>query len=74
MRFREDINGLRAIAVTAVVLLHFGIPGLGGGFAGVDVFFVISGYLMTVIILSRFGRDAFSLTGFYRARGASSPP
>lgn len=68
MRFREDINGLRAIAVTAVVLFHFGIPGLDGGFAGVDVFFVISGYLMTVIILSRFGRDAFSLTGFYRAR------
>ncbi len=41
--FRLDINGLRAWAVVAVVLYHFGVAGIGGGFAGVDIFFVISG-------------------------------
>ncbi|MDH6151808.1 MULTISPECIES: acyltransferase family protein [Paraburkholderia] len=49
MEFREDINGLRAIAVLSVVLYHFGVPAFGGGFIGVDVFFVISGYLLTGI-------------------------
>lgn len=43
--FREDINGLRAWAVVAAILYHFGVPGFGGGFVGVDVFFVISGFL-----------------------------
>lgn len=45
--FRHDINGLRAWAVVAVVLYHFGVPGFAGGFVGVDVFFVISGFLMS---------------------------
>lgn len=49
--FRSDINGLRAWAVVAVVLYHFGVPGFGGGFAGVDVFFVISGFLMAGIVV-----------------------
>lgn len=49
--FRSDINGLRAWAVVAVVLYHFGVPGLQGGFVGVDVFFVISGFLMTRLII-----------------------
>lgn len=53
MTFRKDINGLRAIAVIAVVLFHFKITGFSGGFTGVDVFFVILGYLMTGIIFSR---------------------
>lgn len=52
MQFRYDINGLRAIAVLAVVLFHFNPHWLTGGFAGVDVFFVISGFLMTSIIFN----------------------
>ncbi len=66
--FRYDINGLRAWAVFAVVLYHFGVPGFAGGFVGVDVFFVISGFLMTGIIISGLERGNFSLWGFYLAR------
>ncbi len=62
--FRHDINGLRAWAVVAVVLYHFGVP----GFVGVDVFFVISGFLMTSIIISGLEQGSFSLSGFYLAR------
>lgn len=51
--FRTDINGLRAWAVLSVVLFHFGVPGFNGGFIGVDIFFVISGFLMTGIILNK---------------------
>jgi hypothetical protein len=53
MTFRHDINGLRAIAVVAVVLFHFQVPGFSAGFLGVDVFFVISGFLMAGILLRR---------------------
>jgi peptidoglycan/LPS O-acetylase OafA/YrhL len=66
--FRKDINGLRAIAVVAVILYHFGVTGWAGGFVGVDVFFVISGYLMTEIITSRINNKTFSIYGFYLAR------
>lgn len=66
--FRKDINGLRAIAVMAVVLYHFGITGFSGGFVGVDVFFVISGFLMTGIIVKRMTENKFSLAGFYLDR------
>lgn len=68
MNFRYDINGLRAIAVIAVVLFHFNPSLLGGGFAGVDVFFVISGFLMTSIILRGIERHDFNLIKFYVAR------
>lgn len=68
MRFRGDINGLRAIAVMAVVLFHFGVGGTQGGFVGVDVFFVISGFLMTAIIFGKLENDTFSLVDFYADR------
>lgn len=68
MNFRYDINGLRAIAVLAVVLFHFNPQWLPGGFAGVDVFFVISGFLMTSIIFSGVEKNTFNLFKFYNAR------
>lgn len=68
MHFRKDINGLRAIAVVAVLLFHLEPAWLPGGFAGVDVFFVISGYLMTGIIFSGLQQQQFSLLKFYIAR------
>lgn len=66
--YREDINGLRAYAVIAVLLFHFSLIGLPGGFAGVDVFFVISGYLMTAIVVGGHEKGNFSLLKFYMAR------
>ncbi|ANB26847.1 acyltransferase [Alteromonas stellipolaris] len=68
MNFRKDINGLRAIAVVAVVLFHFNDSWVPGGFAGVDVFFVISGFLMTGIIFKRLESGNLSLLQFYLAR------
>ena len=68
MEFRKDINGLRAVAVLAVMLYHFGLPGFKGGFVGVDVFFVISGFLMTGIILKGMAQQSFSLSSFYLSR------
>ncbi|MCW3847947.1 acyltransferase [Sphingomonas sp. LB-2] len=72
--FRADINGLRAIAVLAVLAFHFGVPPFRSGFTGVDVFFVISGYLMTGIILGRLGRHNFSVPGFYLDRARRIVP
>ena len=68
VKFREDIHGLRAWAVVAVLLFHFTLIGLPGGFAGVDVFFVISGYLMTAIIVGGYEKGNFSIWKFYMAR------
>jgi len=68
MQFRNDINGLRAIAVIAVLLFHFNASWMPGGFAGVDVFFVISGFLMTGIIFRGIEQENFSLLKFYVAR------
>lgn len=67
-KFRYDINGLRAYAVALVVLFHFGITGFAGGFIGVDIFFVISGFLMTKIIVSGLEKKTFSFINFYIAR------
>ncbi|CAI8936153.1 acyltransferase family protein [Pseudomonas serboccidentalis] len=68
MQFRTNINALRALAVLAVVLFHFRTPGFEGGFVGVDVFFVISGFLMTGIIFNGVQQQNFSLLGFYASR------
>ena len=67
--FRPDIEGLRAVAVSAVVLFHAGVPGVGGGFIGVDVFFVISGFLITGLLWREVSStDSVRLSRFYGAR------
>lgn len=68
MKFRYDIGFLRALAVFIVVFFHYKIPFFQGGFIGVDIFFVISGFLMTSIILKGFDRDFFSIKEFYVRR------
>jgi len=68
MMFRNNINALRALAVIVVVLFHFKVKGFSGGFTGVDVFFVISGFLMTGIIFSGLREEVFSILGFYASR------
>ncbi|MEM8632044.1 MAG: acyltransferase family protein [Pseudomonadota bacterium] len=68
MKYRPEIDGLRAIAVVPVVLFHAGISGFDGGFVGVDVFFVISGYLITTIIVDEVAEGRFSLARFYERR------
>jgi peptidoglycan/LPS O-acetylase OafA/YrhL len=66
--YREDIDWLRAIAVLAVVAFHFEAPAVFGGFVGVDIFFVISGYLITGIIQSEVNSGSFSFARFYERR------
>ncbi len=66
--YRPDIDGLRAVAVLAVVFYHAGIPGFSGGFVGVDIFFVISGFLITGIVWSEIDDKEFSLQRFYIRR------
>ncbi|MCG7575055.1 acyltransferase [Phaeobacter sp. CNT1-3] len=66
--FRQDINGLRAIAVSIVVLYHFHVPYFEGGYLGVDIFFVISGFLMTKIVYRGLSQSDFSVFDFYYAR------
>lgn len=67
--FRRDIQGLRAVAILAVVAYHAGIPHVGGGYVGVDVFFVISGFLITGLIYGEVARrGSLSFGGFYARR------
>ena len=67
--YRGDIDGLRAIAIVSVVLYHAGVPGTGGGFVGVDVFFVISGFLITWLLAGEVrASGSVSLAGFYSRR------
>lgn len=66
--YRPDIDGLRAVAVIPVVLYHAGLPALSGGFVGVDVFFVISGFLITGILRDELAAGRFSIIGFYERR------
>lgn len=68
MKYRADIDGLRTLAVVPVVLNHANIPGFTGGFIGVDVFFVISGFLITGIIAGEIEHGRFSLAKFYERR------
>ena len=68
MHYRADIDGLRTVAVVPVVLFHAGLTLFGGGFVGVDVFFVISGFLITSLIASEIGERKFSIATFYQRR------
>ena len=68
MNYRREIDGLRAVAVLPVILFHAGFPLFGGGFVGVDVFFVISGFLITGIIVEEMRHGRFSLLNFYERR------
>lgn len=68
LTYRSDIDGLRAVAVGSVVLFHAKIPPFDGGFIGVDVFFVISGFLITSILYREMVADSYSLVDFYDRR------
>ena len=68
MQYRSEIDGLRALAIIPVILYHYDIKFFDWGFIGVDVFFVISGYLITSIILREISKSSFSLIGFYERR------
>lgn len=68
MAYRPDIDGLRTVAVLPVVLNHAGVPGIWGGFVGVDIFFVISGYLITGILARDLALGRHSIAEFYRRR------
>jgi peptidoglycan/LPS O-acetylase OafA/YrhL len=68
LKYRPEIDGLRALAILPVVLFHYRIGYFGGGFVGVDVFFVISGYLITSLIAGEMAEQQFSLLRFYERR------
>ena len=68
MRYRPDIDGLRALAVVPVALYHAHFPGIPGGFVGVDIFFVISGYLTCSLISTELASNDFSIVRFYERR------
>lgn len=68
-KFRSDIEGMRAVAIILVVLAHLSVPGFSGGFIGVDVFFVISGYLITALLVREYERSStIQLTRFFANR------
>ena len=68
MIYRPEIDGLRALAVIPVILFHAGFEIFGGGFVGVDIFFVISGYLITTILIEDLDNNQFSILNFYKRR------
>ncbi|MEW6996842.1 acyltransferase family protein [Colwelliaceae bacterium BS250] len=68
MEYRKDIDGLRAIAVLSVIFFHSGVTLFSGGFVGVDVFFVISGYLITSLVSNEIKEERFTFANFYKRR------
>jgi peptidoglycan/LPS O-acetylase OafA/YrhL len=68
VKYRPEIDGLRAIAVVPVIAFHAGFSGFAGGFVGVDVFFVISGYLITSLLMEDLEQGRFSIADFYERR------
>ena len=68
MKYRAEIDGLRALAVLPVIFFHAGFSLFEGGFVGVDIFFVISGYLITSIIISEIVEERFTILNFYERR------
>ena len=73
--FRPDLEGLRGVAILLVLLFHAGLPGVGGGFVGVDVFFVLSGFLITgLLVREREGRGSIDLRAFYARRARRIVP
>jgi peptidoglycan/LPS O-acetylase OafA/YrhL len=74
IKYRPDVDGLRSIAVLSVIFFHFKVPGFGGGYVGVDIFFVISGFLIGSIILRGLESGKFSFLEFYQRRIARLYP
>ncbi len=68
MKYQPHVDGLRAFAVMPVILYHVGVTAISGGFLGVDVFFVISGYLITAILLQEIDSKHYSIINFYKKR------
>jgi len=68
MKYRPEIDGLRALAVIPVILFHAGFNLFSGGYVGVDIFFVISGYLITTILIEDIENNRFSIVNFYERR------
>ena len=68
MKYRSEIDGLRALAVLAVIFFHAGFNLFSGGYVGVDIFFVISGYLIASLIISEIDKKKFSIIIFYERR------
>jgi peptidoglycan/LPS O-acetylase OafA/YrhL len=68
LKYRPEIDGLRALAVIPIILFHAGFGLMSGGFVGVDIFFVISGYLITTILIEDIEKKQFSIVNFYERR------
>ncbi len=68
LKYRADIDGLRAVAILPVLLFHVGYNWFSGGYVGVDVFFVISGYLITSILVNDIKNNTYSILDFYERR------
>jgi peptidoglycan/LPS O-acetylase OafA/YrhL len=68
MQYRREVDGLRALAVLPVIFFHAGFGAFRGGFVGVDIFFVISGYLITSILIAEASSNTYSLINFYERR------